>query len=217
VENEMMWQTHEVQRLRLSLHFFEESVVLVKYGQDQQDRASYPVALSDVAQALAGLSVGSEILPSNTLFWRRTANQERIGIYVPTRVWPVSVRTGKDAETEQLQVPVPGLLWMGQADRYWLWALKERPGSDRTDMTLYRAPAPNVMPGHHVCAGTVRFPACSGGTIAQALAMFFASQFNDHASQGRSAAATSACWTCGGRWTGPASSVSRCGSWCRPS
>ena len=72
---------------------------------------------------------------------------------------------------------------MGQANRYWLWALKTRPGPDGGDTPLYRAPAPNVMLGHQVCAGTVRFPPCSGRTIHQALAMFFASQFSDHVSQ----------------------------------
>ena len=76
----MVWEANEVQQLRLSLHFFEESLVLVKYGPDQQDRECYPVALSDVAQALAGAALsGKSKEQAETLIATTSAEQAALG------------------------------------------------------------------------------------------------------------------------------------------
>jgi len=168
----------DTQKPRVVLTFFDDTIFLTRYDDDGGQQ-SYPVLLNDVAQALAGVTTGSGLLPPNTLFWQYRGGDERIGIYVPARRWAVTVRTSKEAVC-RWTVPMPPLVWVGHGKTYRIWAVKRRlqPGMD---CPLYVAPTPNVVGDSAVCAGTVRFPVCSARAIHRALEMFFASHFNGHA------------------------------------
>ena len=179
----MKWYSDEVQRLRVTLHFLDDTILAVKHGEGGAQE-THPVALADVAGALAGVSLGSGLLPDGALFWQRVAGQEQIGVYVPPRRWAVTVRLGK-TDAAAWTVPMPPLVWVGCGQKYSLWALKGRPPAGERDVPLWRAPAPNVTASDGVCAGTVQFPACAPHTIHTALDMFFASEFNTHAGDNR--------------------------------
>lgn len=174
------------QTLNAALHFFSDTIVLTNYD-DEGGQTSYPVSLPDVAAALSDVSLGSTLLPPNTLFWQRFGGVERLGVFVPRRRWAVRVRPQKGV-VEDWVVPMPPLLWTGHGTKYSLWALRRRPKPGE-DPELFVAPTPNVFDarrtGGAICAGTVRFPVCSATTIESALAMFFASEFNTHISFGK--------------------------------
>ncbi len=174
------------QKLNAALHFFEDTVVLTKYD-DSGPSTSHPVALPDVAAALSDISLGSSLLPPNTLCWQRHAGVERLCIFVPRKRWAVRVRPEKNI-VEDWTVPMPPLLWIGQGTKYRLYALRRRPKPGE-DPEVFIAPTPNVFDaqrtGGAICAGTVRFPVCSSTTIESALEMFFASEFNTHISTGK--------------------------------
>jgi len=182
----------EFQALRATLHFFDESVVLVRYDE-AGGRTACPVMLSDVAQALAEVSMGSGLLPANVLFWQRLGGAERIGVYVPPGRWRVTARLEPDVAVEW-NVPMPPLLWVGQGRSYRVWALKRRPTPPDGAQPLWRAPLPNVYDDGPVCAGTVQFPVCGPATIGGALERFFASEFNTHLAGNRSLSHPQSVW-----------------------
>ena len=182
-----MFDPSDCQQLQVSLHFFDETIVAVKHDPETGRQTAHPVALTDVAQALAGVSSGSGLLPSDVLFWQRRGGQERMGLYLPARRWRVRVRlAAREEEVVHWTVPMPPLMWMGYGGQYNVWALKHRPGPVDGRTPLWKAPLPNVHADGRVCAGTVRFPECSPRTIHTALALFFASEFNWHIGAGRS-------------------------------
>ena len=182
-----MFDPSDCQQLQVSLHFFDETIVAVKYDRETGCQTAHPVALTDVALALAGVSSGGGLLPDNALFWQRSGGRERMGLYVPARHWPVRVRVAAHvAQVAAWRIPMPPLLWVGCGVQYSVWALKQRPRPGNARVALWKAPLPNVHADGRVCAGTVRFPECSPAAIQAALALFFASEFNWHIATGRS-------------------------------
>lgn len=180
-------------RLRLRLDLYDDYILARKFQKTgQPDGGFYALDPLDTLTALAGLTLGSPLLPSGCLFWQRAEGGERLGIYAPPQVWPVNVSAGKDRE--RLAVPMPGLVWIGQGTTYSLYAVKapstlptvagqgEWPGKDTE---LWKAPCPNVG-DRGICSGNVAFPQAGAETIWPALRLFFESDFNDHLSNGKS-------------------------------
>lgn len=174
------WGEDDYAALQIRLDFFEDFVLLSKFSGGQVTQ-QYPVDPAEVAAALAGLSLNSGLLPRETLFWSKLHGQERLGIYLPPQVWPVTVR----GETLAWRVPLPGLIFVGHEYDYSVWAVSERPTDHATP--LYLAPCPNVHP-EGVCRGNAPFPRASAATIWQAVDIFFSSRFNRDLSNQKSQA-----------------------------
>jgi hypothetical protein len=177
---QLEWHEADYARLAARLDLFSDFIVLSKFQQGQMTE-QYLVDPLDVATALAGLNVNSGLLPDNCLFWSKKDGYDGLGVYVPPRVWPVTVRP----EPRAWRVPLPGLVFTGRGYDYSVWAVLDRPASVETQ--LYMAPCPNVsLDG--VCRGNAPFPRATPATLWQAVDVFFASRFNRDLSNQKSRA-----------------------------
>lgn len=91
---------------------------------------------------------------------------------------------------EKLTVPMPGLVFFGINDKYYIWAIKEASLSPKS--LIYHAPLPNVsteksqdMPGS-ICFGQNLLPSANPVGIEKAWQIFFNSAFTDHFVDGKS-------------------------------
>lgn len=157
---------------RVAVVVTDESVWLARYDGQGRRTALYPVATADVAAAFSHFGASTGLLPADTLFWQHTGQGDRMGVWLP----PARRTLNFGGRIKPLSLRLPGLVFVGQGARYWLFAAARRPGPDDR---LYRAPLPNVHGGDGlICQGSVRFPRCSAETIARAAGLFFESEFN---------------------------------------
>lgn len=180
------WDEQEYARLQARLDVYEDFIVLSRYRHGEVTQ-QYVVDPTELAIALAGISLTSGPLPPQTLFWGRKEGYDYLGVYLPPAVWPVAVRYDTQTKLEAgraWQVPLPGLLFVGHHHDYQLWAVADDPPFG-PETPLYVAPLPNVHP-NGVCRGSAPFPPASPATIYQAVTVFFESRFNHDLSRGKS-------------------------------
>ena len=167
----------------IRLDFYEEGIILHKnagiFQQTQQQlRQSYPIALEELVSALTDVDIRSGWLPKNCLFWNWVGGKEQIGIYVPARRWRVQM-----AE-KSYHIPLPKILFIGDGQRYQIFALKRYPREP--SVSLFQFPCPNVHPNGQICAGNAPFPTASAGTMETALQLFLqGSLFNRDLNAGK--------------------------------
>jgi PRTRC genetic system protein B len=159
---------------RVTITLTDESIYLTRHNRAGAPVATYPVDAADVANAFNQFGANTGLLPENVLFWQSINAILRIGIYLPPSKRTIHIGVGRGVQT--WKIPLPGLMFIGCGIEYVIYAVKERPVSDR--MVLYHAPLPNVYADGRICAGSVKFPKCDAGTIGQAAALFFESGFN---------------------------------------
>ena len=144
--------------LRLRLDFHEESVILHDYaGSVTRTKL---VSVLDVAHALAReLDLSTGLLPTDTLWWAKTASGIRVAVWREPRLWTVRVRESYEAQPRRLRLPMPGLVFVCGPARQapYVFAAKGRPRS--VDDQLYHAPTYNVFASGRVCPGSHLFPA----------------------------------------------------------
>lgn len=177
---QVRWNDDDYARLEARLDLYTDFVVLSKFFAGEVSE-KYVVDPAEVAAALAGIDLGSGLLPENCLFWSKRDGWDQLGIYLPPRTWLVTVRN----EAQAWRIPLPGLVFTGHEYNYSLWAVTERPADAKTP--LYLAPCPNVsLEG--VCRGNAPFPRAGTLTIWQAVEVFFSSKFNRDLSNSKSKA-----------------------------
>ena len=81
-------------------------------------------------------------------------------------------------EPKLIEIGLPGLIFTGSGNTYWMWAVKDRPISPVT--LVYHVPLPNIGADGILCFGTNTPPKVDGPTIMQAFHLFLDSPFNDH-------------------------------------
>jgi hypothetical protein len=176
---------------RLRLDFYD-TVVLLSRWEDDGRLLTHPVSVHDVVSACTSVTLGSGLLPANTLFWGQQANTTTLGIYVPARRWHMQT------EEQNYHVPMPPFVFVGSGTAYKIFAVKKRPalsgptelgkskGPSGEDERLYHAPCPNVHTTGGICQGNAPFPTCAPQTIQSALKLFMeGSLFNADLSQGK--------------------------------
>jgi len=164
------WGESDYARLQARLDLYDDFLVLSKYRTGQVTE-QYLVDPAELAAVLAGINLNSGLLPRGCLFWSKLRGSDRLGIYLPPQVWPVTVR----GEAQAWRVPLPGLIFSGHEYDYSVWAVKDYPTDD--NVPLYLAPCPNVHP-EGVCRGSAPFPQAGPATIWHAVDIFFSSKFN---------------------------------------
>jgi PRTRC genetic system protein B len=166
---------------RLRLDFYDTAILMSKYSQvagQSLATTTHAISAAHLTAACANLTAGSGLLPRDTLFWRQTARDITLGIYVPGQRWPVHLGD------ENLLIPMPPLVFMGQGSQYAVYAVKQRPKDEQA--RLYHAPCPNVDAHGRICQGNASFPPCSVDTIGEALDLFMSgSRFNQHEAAGK--------------------------------
>lgn len=165
------WGEEDYARLQMRLDLYQDMIVARKFHQGKGGPL-YVLDPLDLATVLADLTISTGLLPEGCLFWSRKDGAERIGVYVPPKVWPVSIQ----GQERTWRVPLPGLVFVGFGKKYGMYAVKERPAGWK--VKLYNAPCPNVS--GNVCTGSAPFPEASAATIWQAVEAFFTSGFNNH-------------------------------------
>lgn len=75
-------------------------------------------------------------------------------------------------------VPLPGLIWIGLEQNYWLFAVADKMFDPETQ--CFHAPLPNVYENGSVCWGTNTPPIANSQSIVQAWQLFISSPFNNH-------------------------------------
>lgn len=174
------WGEADYARLQARLDLYDDFVLLAKFRTGQVTE-QYLVDPAELAAVLAGINLHSGLLPRDCLFWSKLRGHDRLGIYIPPKVWPVTIRN----EVQAWRVPLPGLVFTGHEYDYSLWAVKDYPTDDNTP--LYMAPCPNVHP-EGVCRGSAPFPQAGPATIWHAVDIFFSSKFNRDLSNQKSLA-----------------------------
>lgn len=159
---------------RLTITLTDESVYLTRHGRTGEPTATYPVSAAGVAAAFNLFGASTGLLPPATLFWQSHLNRMRIGLWLEPAVRTIQLRTGK--RLNALDVPMPGMVFVGDGLEYAIWAAERRPLAESD--VLYHCPLPNVYDDGHICRGNVPFPAADVQTMAQAAALFFDSEFN---------------------------------------
>lgn len=157
---------------RAAVILTDESAWLARYDSRGARTALYLVAAADVAAAFNRFGSSTGLLPDHILFWQHTGQGDRLGLWLP----PARRTLRFGGRIAPLSVKLPGLVFVGRGNSYWLYAALSRPA--RNSDRLYCAPLPNVHSDGLICAGSVRFPKCSAATIQPAASLFFESEFN---------------------------------------
>lgn len=153
------------------LEIYREGVFITKREGDATVR--HPVSATDLIAALTDQPVSTGFLPRNVLFWQRQGGNERIAIFVSARRWRVTLNEAR------LRIPLPPLVFIGEATNYQVFALEKRPSLQQiATARLFNFPGSNVNASGSICRGNVPFPTASTETIDEALALFMSSGFN---------------------------------------
>lgn len=83
-----------------------------------------------------------------------------------------------ESEPTRIDVPMPGLAFLGYGQRYCVWSFKDK--ELRGETILFAAPLPNVDANGAICFGTNLVPPASTKTIEDAWKLFFATPFTSH-------------------------------------
>lgn len=146
----------------------------------------YPVAYTDVVEALADLPTSTGYLPHNTITVGRREGSIFVAIYLPPARWEATVRKAPRSKT--YHIPLPGLVFLGHGRRYWVWAVKHNPFQQKPHtLQLFHTPCPNVYENGGICPGNAQWPECAPATVYEAFRVFIqASDFNGNLTRGKS-------------------------------
>lgn len=108
-----------------------------------------------------------------------SARGEWILLKFPPRRYTLTIPTAKTRrrgpQTERLRVPLPGLLFGGINNNYYVWAYT---GTNLAPSHIFHAPLPNIWEDGRICFGTNKQPLASSTTIQQTWELFLSSPFS---------------------------------------
>jgi len=160
-------------QLRLRLDFFHQSTVMTYFQGD--NITTKQVDAMDVAHALAReLTMGTGLLPENTLWWLNGRGGQVYAIYVAPKVWRLALQDKVDRPPQRFNIPMPGFIFLclpGQAP--WVVAVKKRPTKE-TD-TVYHAPLANMFRNGRSCPGSNEYPTRIMDIVPSFFTSFFSS------------------------------------------
>lgn len=159
-----------------TLTLTRESIWLTRHDERGLPLCTYPVKASDVAGVFNNFQADTGLLPPDVLFWQVHQTTTRIGVYVPPARRTIKIMQGR--RERKFTIPVPGLVFVGEGARYFVYAALDRP--TRVADQLYHAPFWNVYPDGLICMGNTNPPVCSVTTIGQFLQLWWESDFTMH-------------------------------------
>ncbi|NEO98706.1 MAG: hypothetical protein F6K58_08500 [Symploca sp. SIO2E9] len=169
---------HQLQNIQAELLFIGDTYV---FHYREKDQDVYKCLSPDsLRQAFNNQPLDSGWLPANVIRHGSNHNGQWSLMFIPAKRHTLSF------EREQLQIPLPPLVFMGMGKTYWLWAIK----STTFDPTakVFHAPLPNVniYPPGQICWGSNNPPTASPPQINQAWTLFINSQFSNHYAERKS-------------------------------
>jgi PRTRC genetic system protein B len=168
---------------------FYDGQYLLHYMEDGQERYKLLTGAA-LRAAFSGQAVDSGWLPQGIVRWGEGTH----GVYAVKWITPglyslaIEVAAGEEGKlkTKRIEVPLPGLVFIGMGTSYYLFALK----GDKLDPKahVFKAPLSNVYTSSLICWGENKPPAASAESMAAAWELFIGSPFNDHLANGKSVA-----------------------------
>ena len=159
--------------LRLRVDFFHQSTVMTYFHDDTV--TTKQVDAMDVAHALAReLTMGTGLLPENTLWWVNGRGGQVYAVYVAPKVWRLALQDNIKKPPWRFTIPLPGFIFLcmpGQPP--WVTAVKKRPTKE-TD-TVYHAPLANIFRNSRSCPGSNTYPTRIPDIVQSFFTSFFSS------------------------------------------
>ncbi|MBU1751150.1 MAG: prokaryotic E2 ligase family D protein, partial [Chloroflexi bacterium] len=108
------------------LDLYQESIILTRYGERPGDSTTcYEVNPADLCSALSGMPISTGLLPPHCLWYSYQGGVADLGIHVLPRRATLTLARSR-AEPRVYRIPLPGLIFAGQGDRYRVFAVRDR-------------------------------------------------------------------------------------------
>ena len=142
--------------LQMQIEIYKESILIRKI--DKKTVRVMTVSADDIADALAQQTrYESGILPTDTLWWKKSHTALIAAIWKPPQIWPVALQTEAFKPPTRFNLPMPGLVFLCSPNRPpWVFAAKQRP--EGPNEILFKTPTFNVFGDGRVCPGNHQFP-----------------------------------------------------------
>lgn len=156
------------------------------YWWREQNRQQHVrlVSPQTVRAALNKIAIDSGYLPPHVV--RLGITQEGANwmvVYVPPQAYQLTIERDNQSQ-HTIEIGLPGCVFMGLADGYWIWAVKD--ASPAAETPLYHFPLPNIGVDGTMCFGDTIPPGVTWPQIMPAFFLFLASPFNSHWAQEKS-------------------------------
>lgn len=161
----------EEQKHICRLDFFEQSIFFTKFEEDR--KTQYEVSAEDIEQLFSGVSFSTGILPTDTIFYSRKSNVEKVIILKGGCKKKIIINN------KELTIPIPDHIFYGNGLEYRIFAVNLK------ESFLYQMPLPNIYPDGKICQGSAHFTECSPRSIHKNYEAFWKSGFNNDLSEGR--------------------------------
>ncbi|CAG0967210.1 hypothetical protein ANRL3_01257 [Anaerolineae bacterium] len=167
-----------------SLMFICGDQYLFRYRTKENGVAYKFVSPASVRAAFAEETIDTSWLSPNVRRWGIAKHGEWIVVAYRAQRHRFVFQPPGDNPAITLEVPMPGLAFLGYGQRYYVWAFKD--AELKADTQLFAAPLPNVDANGAICFGSNLVPKASAQTIEQAWHLFLTSPFTNHAVNGKS-------------------------------
>lgn len=164
---------------------------LLLVGNDKERRRIKFVDPADCSVAFATSAQDSGWISNSTIRHGRTVQNSWIVQFYPPARYRIAVAIdslfqpdGIEQDVVELQVPMPGFIFVGVGRNAYLWACTRKTFSPQ--MPLYQAPLPNVSNEGSLCFGTNTHPDASLETIDEIWQIWWDGIFNAHSVSGKS-------------------------------
>jgi PRTRC genetic system protein B len=166
---------------------FYQGQYLLHYMREGRERYKLLTGAA-LRAAFSGQPVDSGWLPPGIVRWGEGTH----GVYAVKWIAPgvhklaVEVATTKKGKpkTKNLQVALPGIVFIGIGTSYYVYALKGDKLNPRAE--VFTAPLSNVYTSGLICWGENKPPQAAAESMAAAWNLFLGSPFNDHLANGKS-------------------------------
>jgi PRTRC genetic system protein B len=107
-----------------------------------------------------------------------------VNFYPPARRRLLIDESDKGRGVSSLTVPLPGLVFAGLNQSWYVWAVRARRFAP--DLKSFHVPLPNVGGTAEICFGENQYPEVSKHSVQAAWQLFISSPFNSHDTDGKS-------------------------------
>ena len=156
---------------------------IVRY-QEGEATITKLISPTAVRQAFTHLPIDSGFLPPGVIRWGSGSEGDWLVKFVPPNRYPICCILADKPLT--LDIPLPGLIFLGKGNRYYLWAVKSRHFDCLAP--VFHVPLPNVSPSGAICFGSNSVPNAASATLDHVWQLFLSSPFNGDSASGKSKA-----------------------------
>lgn len=163
--------------------FFVEGQYLFHTRGEKGEETKY-LSPAAIKQAFMLEAVDSGWLPCEAVRWGTCGRGSYIvSFFAPARR-TLLIHSDDDLSETSLTVPLPGLVFVGLDQSWYIWAVRARKFSP--DLELFHTPLPNIGQTGLICFGANQHPEVVRHGNQAAWELFISSAFNSHHADGKS-------------------------------